>query len=53
MSYDLVFNSLSKKLIRELIYKDDDGAVVEVGFGEKPIEQSLPKKLGMPLSIWN
>lgn len=28
MSYDLVFNSLSKKLIRELIYKDDDGAVV-------------------------
>lgn len=28
MSYDLAFNSLSKKLIRELIYKDDDGAVV-------------------------
>lgn len=28
MSYDLVLNSLSKKLIRELIYKDDDGAVV-------------------------
>lgn len=28
MSYDLAFNSLSKKLIRELIYKDNDGAVV-------------------------